>query len=126
MELSEKLRLLRIRAKLSQSQVGERVGKDYSAIARYERGDVKPKVDVLQRIAGVFGMSLDQLYHYDAEEELGYSSRPLPTGLPEAYHGPVPNSAQTVTVLVELDGSPERLQQWLTRLREFNDIIAAT
>ncbi|MBX0293199.1 helix-turn-helix domain-containing protein [Hymenobacter sp. HSC-4F20] len=124
MELSEKLRLLRIRAKLSQSQVAERVGKDYSAIARYERGDVKPKVDVLQRIVGIFGMSLEQFYNYNPDEDVRTAPRRASAVPAELTTGAA--SPQTVTVLVELDGSPECLARWLVRLREFNDIIAAT
>ncbi|GGG60442.1 helix-turn-helix domain-containing protein [Hymenobacter glacieicola] len=123
MELSEKLRLLRIRAKLSQSQVGERVGKDYSAIARYERGDVKPKIDVLQRIAGVFGMSLDQFYTYNLDEEAQGTLSVIHAQENRTEFSP---SSHKVTVLVELDGTDECMERWIARLRQFNATIATT
>ena len=126
MNLGEKLRFLRVRAKLSQTQVGEHIGMDYSAIARYERGDVKPKIDVLQRIAGLYQMSLDQLYSYDPDEELRASDKPGVAPNPFSRQPVSGGPVAKVTILVELDGTPECLEQWIVRLQEFNHVVAGT
>lgn len=61
MELGEHITKLRKRLKLSQNELGKRVGTSGDIIGRYERGEVKPSIEVAAKIADVLGVSLDFL-----------------------------------------------------------------
>ncbi len=56
----EKLRLLRKQDGLSQAQVADRLGVNQSHVARIEKG-LKPSVDLILKIADIFGVTTDQL-----------------------------------------------------------------
>jgi transcriptional regulator with XRE-family HTH domain len=60
-ELGNRIHLARKRAKLTQSQLAERVNVSDSSIARYERGDRSMDVFLASRIAEETGVSLDWL-----------------------------------------------------------------
>lgn len=64
---SERLRDLRIQHKLSQAELGEKIGVQATHIGRYERGESKPSARYLKLLADVFGVSADFLY--DGNEE---------------------------------------------------------
>jgi transcriptional regulator with XRE-family HTH domain len=60
--LSQALRAARERAKLTQSQLAERVGLAPSHIARLEGGDrLNPRFETIARIAAELGASLDEI-----------------------------------------------------------------
>ena len=59
MELHEKLKLLRKERGFTQSQVSEKIGQERSTIACYENGSRKPSVDVLEKLAHIYGVTLD-------------------------------------------------------------------
>lgn len=52
-----RLRALRHRAKLSQRELGERIGADFTVIANYENGRATPRVDRLGQLAVALGAS---------------------------------------------------------------------
>lgn len=52
-----RLRALRHRAKLSQRELGERIGADFTVIANYENGRAAPRVDRLGQLALALGAS---------------------------------------------------------------------
>ena len=52
-----RLRALRHRAKLSQRELGERIGADFTVIANYENGRAAPRVDRLGQLALALGVS---------------------------------------------------------------------
>lgn len=59
MLIGEKLKMLRKERGLTQSQVAEKIGQERSTIACYENGSRKPAVDVLEKIASLYGVTLD-------------------------------------------------------------------
>ena len=52
------LKEARLRAGLTQTELGERVGKAQSAIARWERGEVQPSLETLRSIIRACGFEL--------------------------------------------------------------------
>jgi transcriptional regulator with XRE-family HTH domain len=52
------LREARLRAGLSQAELGKRVQRSQSQIARWERGDVKPSLETLRELIRACGLEL--------------------------------------------------------------------
>lgn len=52
------LREARLRTGLSQAELGRRVGRSQSQIARWERGDVKPSLETLRDLVRACGLEL--------------------------------------------------------------------
>ncbi len=61
MQFSEKLRLLREEHNLSQIELAKKVGITERTIYNYETNDRIPKIDVVTKIAHVFGVTVDAL-----------------------------------------------------------------
>lgn len=59
MLIGDKLKMLRKERGLTQSQVAEKIGQERSTVACYENGSRKPAVDVLEKIASLYGVTLD-------------------------------------------------------------------
>lgn len=60
------IRNARKRAGLTQTELAGRLGKSQSEIGRWERGEVEPSFETLQRIASACGLDLvAQLYNAD-------------------------------------------------------------
>jgi transcriptional regulator with XRE-family HTH domain len=59
--LGERIRSYRQQANLSQTELAAKVGVSYAQIGRYETKGAQPPAEVLQKMAGVFRVSLDQL-----------------------------------------------------------------
>jgi len=53
--------LIRKQKKLSQAALGKMVGTSGDVIGRYERGDIKPSVDVVGNLADALEVSVDYL-----------------------------------------------------------------
>ncbi|KKS97754.1 MAG: helix-turn-helix domain-containing protein [Candidatus Gottesmanbacteria bacterium GW2011_GWA2_43_14] len=49
---------VRIRNKMTQKDIAEKIGTRQSAIARFESGNVNPSLDFLQKIAQIMGYKL--------------------------------------------------------------------
>jgi transcriptional regulator with XRE-family HTH domain len=61
MELGENMMLIRKKKSLSQSDLGKLVGTSGDVIGRYERGDIKPSIEVVQKLADALEVSIDYL-----------------------------------------------------------------
>jgi len=61
MTLGEHISQLRKRKKLSQSDLGKKIGTSGDIIGRYERDEVKPSIEVAAKIADELEVSLDFL-----------------------------------------------------------------
>ena len=61
MTLGEQVTKLRKQKKLSQSDLGKKVGTSGDIIGRYERDEVKPSIEVASKIAKALDISLDYL-----------------------------------------------------------------
>lgn len=61
MNFGENVALARKRKKLSQSELAKMVGTIAVTIGRYERGEIKPSIDIASKIADALDVSLDYL-----------------------------------------------------------------
>ena len=60
-KLSLKIRLERQKRKLSQEQLALSSELNKNTINKVENGEVSPSIDTLEKIAGVFGMTFNEL-----------------------------------------------------------------
>ena len=67
---------LRKMRKMTQEDLAEQVGVTRQAIAKWESGVTVPDLDKCRLLADVFGVSLDDLANYKAEENLGLDLPP--------------------------------------------------
>ncbi len=61
MDFGQNMMLIRKRKKLSQAALGKIIGTSGDVIGRYERGDIKPSVDVVAKLADALEVSVDYL-----------------------------------------------------------------
>lgn len=61
MNLGERIAFSRKKLKLSQNELGKRVGTSGDIIGRYERNEVKPSIEVASKVADCLNISLDYL-----------------------------------------------------------------
>jgi len=61
MDFSDNMMLIRKKKKLSQAALGKIIGTSGDVIGRYERGDIKPSIDVVAKIADALEVSVDYL-----------------------------------------------------------------
>lgn len=61
MNLGDNMMLLRKKKGLSQADLGKKIGTSGDVVGRYERGDIKPSIDVVEKIADVLEVSIDYL-----------------------------------------------------------------
>ncbi len=61
MLFGERLLKARKERKISQEELAKRLGAHAPIIGRYERGEVKPSIEVAAKIAEILGVSLDYL-----------------------------------------------------------------
>ena len=67
--LGERLKKLRLKKGLSQTELGDLLGTDNSNISNWERGISKPDIDMLIKIAHFFDTSTDYLLNLQKEDE---------------------------------------------------------
>lgn len=61
MDFGQNMMLIRKQKKLSQAALGKMIGTSGDVIGRYERGDIKPSVDVVANLADALEVSVDYL-----------------------------------------------------------------
>ncbi|MCE2397077.1 helix-turn-helix transcriptional regulator [Candidatus Poribacteria bacterium] len=61
MTFGERLMTVRKKKKLSQAEVGKEIGISGDAYGRYERGEVRPTIEMAVKIAQAMNVSLDYL-----------------------------------------------------------------
>jgi transcriptional regulator with XRE-family HTH domain len=57
----EKLKILRQRQHLTQTELGEKIGTSQGAVCQWERG-MMPSISRIQQIADVLGVAFESLY----------------------------------------------------------------
>lgn len=67
MSVSNRIKELRSKNNLTQSELAERVGLTYIQIGRYEKGKSSPSADVLQKLADALNTSTDFLMNGSSE-----------------------------------------------------------
>lgn len=109
--IAENLRKHRVLRGYTQEYIAEFLGKkDYTAYSRYEQGRSNLKMEDAIKLA--------DLYEVDVQELISVS----PSVNPHIDHGK--KSSGLVSVLVDLDGSSEKLDSHIQRLKKINDLIA--
>ena len=74
--LGQRIKAARIKAGLTQKQLGEQCGMADSAIRKYESGKVKPKLNNLMKLAAVLGYEeLDIHFHFPEESLTPFEER---------------------------------------------------
>ena len=61
MDFGDNIMLIRKKKSLSQADLGKLIGTSGDVIGRYERGDIKPSIEVVQKIADALEVSIDYL-----------------------------------------------------------------
>jgi transcriptional regulator with XRE-family HTH domain len=61
MSFGETIRNLRMKKKLSQDELGELLGINGRNVSRYEHNHVRPRAKMLQKMASVLGVPLEEL-----------------------------------------------------------------
>jgi transcriptional regulator with XRE-family HTH domain len=61
MNLGQQISILRKKNKISQNELGKKVGTSGDIIGRYERNEVSPSIDVVVKIADILNVSIDYL-----------------------------------------------------------------
>lgn len=74
--LHEKLKDFRKAAHLTQQQVSDAIGVKRSAYAYYEIGKSTPKLNILKRIADLYGITVDKLLENSAADNVAQSDEP--------------------------------------------------
>ncbi len=69
MTLGKRIQELRKKANLSQGELAAKIDISYPQMSRYEIKGVQPPADVLKRLAGVFGVSIDYLVNGSLEHK---------------------------------------------------------
>ena len=67
MQLSQKIKNLREREKLSQTNFGKKIGVKANTVWRWESGQATPQTKILQRISDVFNVKLSSLIDNTSE-----------------------------------------------------------
>ena len=70
MLLGQRLQATRKQKKLSQAALGKLAGTSGDVIGRYERGDIKPSIDAVVKLAEVLNISIDYLVGKNDEVDL--------------------------------------------------------
>ena len=97
MEFSEKIRFLRKKNKMSQAELGRKVGVSNRAVSKWENGSSMPSTDTLLSVATVFGVTLDFFLKNDEVPEKKRAVEPGMESLTELYRtGRGPSSSHTM------------------------------
>ena len=99
MTFSEKVKETRAALKLNQQQLGELVGVSKRSIAAYESTDVKPRGNVMKKLAAALQVSVDYLLNDEiADPKYGIEKAPF---LQEAYEKYGNRAARDMDALLE-------------------------
>jgi transcriptional regulator with XRE-family HTH domain len=83
--VGKNIRKLRTVKKLSQAGFAELFGLARPSVGAYEEGRSEPKMETLIQIAQHFGLSVDELYHFDIfKDNLSVPTPPTPTSVADA------------------------------------------
>jgi transcriptional regulator with XRE-family HTH domain len=86
--IGTRIRTFRLRAGLTQEQLGERVGLSYQQIQKYEHGESKITVDLLYRLSRVFQIPVVEFIPptvYRAEDADQFTREPGGKNEPQMY-----------------------------------------
>nr|DAE90089.1 MAG TPA: Repressor protein CI [Caudoviricetes sp.] len=61
MSFSKKLKELRIKNNLTQTDLGEKIYLSRTTISKYEQGKMEPNIDTIIELSNIFKISIDEL-----------------------------------------------------------------
>lgn len=116
MKVSEILRTLRLKNKLSIQNMADELGLAYSTYQSYESDDGgKIQINTLNQIATFYKLNLLDLLSYSTNEGVSYVLEPVAP----AYG----KKGNALKIIIELDGMDETLNYWFARLKKLNKSI---
>ena len=68
MTISEKIKQLRKDRKLTQTQLADQLDKSLRTIQKYESGEIIPNIDVINLLAKIFNVSIQDLFDIQPED----------------------------------------------------------
>ena len=68
MELGKKIRQLRFKAGLTQEQLAEKLNVTPQSVSKWENAAAMPDISALPLLAGIFGVTIDDLFDLTAEQ----------------------------------------------------------
>lgn len=101
-EFGKKLKELRVNKGLTQGTLAERLGLSFSAVSMYERGQRRPDLETLSRIAAFFGVALDVFSTEQRDEPVNQT--PVSGVIP--VYGEIPAGYPTVEAAEIIDYQP--------------------
>lgn len=111
MELNEVIRRVREDKGLTQQNVADELSVDVGTIIRWEKVGTKIKSEYLEKLAKVFETTVSELYNY--------RDNPSLLNEPFQYY----QSQKKVSILVQLDGTSNTLNEWFATLKKLNAAI---
>lgn len=84
--LGDRLRLARLRRRMTLNELAERAGTTRLTLARFERGDLSGSVGLLARILGVLGLEAD-IDRIASDDELGQRVQDIQLRRPRSSTG---------------------------------------
>lgn len=75
MNIGKNIRRLRRRSDLTQCQLADKLGVTAQAVSKWENNMCIPDVALLPEIAGLFGVSIDELFGDAAERPAGINKK---------------------------------------------------
>lgn len=84
--LGDRLRLARLRRRMTLNELAERAGTTRLTLARFERGDLSGSVGLLARILGVLGLEAD-IDRIASDDELGQRVQDIQLRRPRSSKG---------------------------------------
>ena len=109
--LAQILKRIRLDRGFSQENVAEEIEVDVTTYGRYEKGESQIKFEQVARLANFYGITIDNLYHYD-------ETRP---SLKAEKTKSEPK--RQVTVMVTLDGLEGSLKSSIELLNKINNTL---
>ena len=61
---------------MTQEDIAEKLGVTRQSVAKWESGETVPDLDRCKQLAGIFGVSLDDLANYEPDDNLGIAVPP--------------------------------------------------
>jgi|SRR5688572_4437062 len=112
-DLGEKLKAVRVRNKMTQEQVADRLGISLSSYQRYESSKSSIDFQLIVKLARLYNITLDELYHY------GDPAKSIVEDTSQSYM----RSQKRIDIVVQLDGSENTLNLWVEKLKAINQIL---
>lgn len=90
--VGSRIKSIRLNDKLTQKELGEKLGVKHNTISSYEKGTNEPEQDMLYKLANILNVSINDFFPYkevkvEKSFEYTYLSEPISAGLPNHVDG---------------------------------------